>query len=280
MDLSQEDERVITSKTTISFPFQWLPLPIFVLHRFIILAYNFGWLVYNIHVTGAKLFIYVSNWNYSLLVIYFAFASILSLKALYNDLQDEGEDSNGKQIPLVEFEMGSGDEDNDAGSDARENADDALRLEHKLLWLMHTISSNGGLFVTVVYCGLLFQGDSVGAKGDANNITKYVLNSVFMLIDTCLSSVPVRIVHWLYAVLYFAVYLMFSVIYWRLGGTNNQGKPYIYSALNYEDFRAKTGGLLIVFLLLVLPLFQLFLFGVTKLRDHLHRKHKGQKGRW
>ena len=243
----------------------------FVLHRVIILAYNLGWLVYNIYLKGAKLFIYVTNWNYTLLVIYFAFATILSSKTLYDDLlneRDVASSPKGQQIPMVEFDNESGDEeDEDPGNDARDK--DVLRLEHKLLWLMHVISANGGLFVTAEYWTILFKDHAV----DANSITKHALNSVFMLIDTCLSSIPVRLVHWLYALLYFAVYLLFSVIYWQLGGTNVQGKPYIYSALNYDHFKAKTGGVLVGFLLLVLPLLQLFLFGVTKLRDQLHKKY-------
>lgn len=239
-------------------------------HRVILLAYNLGWFVYNIYLRGAKFFIYLANWNYTLLVIYFAFATILSCKASYGDSereQDVGSSPKGQEIPMVEFEMESDDEDDDPGNDAREK--DALRLEHKLLWLMHVISANGGLFVTAGYWNVLFEDHAV----DANSITKYVLNSVFMLIDTSLSSIPVRLVHGLYTLLYFAVYLLFSVIYWQLGGTNVQGKPYIYSALNYDDFKAKAGGLLIAFLLLALPLLQLFLFAVTKLRDHLHKKH-------
>ena len=179
---------------------------------------------------------------------------------------------NSKETPPVEIEMESEDENEGPTKSpliesAREK--DVLRWEHKLLWLIHTVSATGGLWVTTGYWSLLFDNDSV----NANKITKHALNSVFMLIDTCLSSIPVRLVHWLYPLLYFVVYLAFSLIYWQLGGTNIHGKPYIYSALNYDDFKAKIGGLLVVFLLLVLPLLHLFLFGITKLRDYLHKKY-------
>jgi len=251
---------------------KWLPLPVFVMYRVIILTYNLGWLIYNIYLTGAKLFIYLTNWTYTILVIYFAFATILSCKALYDDLKREQEAASSQkreETPMVEIKTGSGDEDSEEPvMSAREK--DVLRFEHKLLWLMHIISATGGLWVTAGYWSVVFKDDPI----NANNITKHALNSVFMLIDTSLSSIPVRVVHWLYALLYFAVYLIFSVFYWLLGGTNIKGRPYIYSALNYEDFNAKVGGLLVVFLLLVLPLFHLFLFGITKLRDHLHKKYK------
>ena len=240
------------------------------MYRLIILAYNLAWLIYNIYSSGGKLFIYLTNWTYTILVVYFVLATILSCIALYSDLQIERQASpspKSREAPPVEIEMGSGDEDEGPTESAREQ--DALRWEHKLLWLIHIISATGGLWVTAGYWSVLFDNDSV----NANNITKHALNSVFMLIDTCLSSIPVRLVHWVYALLYFVVYLAFSVIYWQLGGTNLQGKPYIYGALNYSDFKSKIGGLLVVFLLLVLPLLHLFLLGVAKLRDYLHKKY-------
>ena len=238
--------------------------------RIIILSYNLAWLIYNIYRSKAKLFIYLTNWTFTILVIYFAFATTLSCKALYDDLKKKREAApspKSKETPVVEIEMGSGDEDDDLVDSAGEK--DALRFEHKLFWLIYVISATGGLWVTVGYWTVLVGDDII----DANNITKHALNSVFMLIDTCLCSIPVRLVHWLYALLYFAVYLAFSVIYWQLGGTNIQGKPYIYGALNYSDFKTKIGILLVVFLLVVLQILQLVLFGVTKLRDHLHKKY-------
>ena len=239
------------------------------MYRLIVLAYNLAWLIYNIYKEGGKLFIFLTNWTYTLLNFYFVLATTLSCIALYNDMKNREEAPSGQSretAPVVEVEMGPGNENNvDSGESAREK--DALRWDHKLLWLIYTLSATGGLWITVGYWTVLVEDDTV----DANNITKHALNSVFMLIDTCLSSIPVRLVHWLYVLLYFVVYLLFSVIYWQLGGTDTEGNPYIYRALNYNDFKAKIGGLLVVFLLLVLPLLHLFWFGVTKLRNYLHK---------
>ena len=239
------------------------------MYRLIVLAYNLAWLIYNIYKTGGKLFIFLTNWTFTLLNMYFILATTLSCIALYKDMKNrEAPSGQSRETPVVAIEMGPGAEEEDSGERAREN--DALRWEHKLLWFIYILSATAGLWVTAGYWSVLVGDDII----NANNITKHALNSVFMLIDTWLSSIPIRLVHWLYALLYLATYVLFSVIYWLLGGTNNQGKPYIYLALNYDDFQAKIGGLLVFFMLIVLPLLHLFLFGVTKLRNYLHKRYR------
>ena len=84
-----------------------------------------------------------------------------------------------------------------------------------------------------------------------------------MVIDTSLSAIPVRLLHFLYVLLYFLIYLVFTVIYWLLGGTNNQGNTYIYKGLDYQDFKPINGGLLVFFHLVVLPVLHLLVFGIT-----------------
>lgn len=191
-------------------------------------------------------------------------ATIQSCIALYEDVKNKG----GKETSALEMTMESRDEVDEPLVGARENLKDALQWQHKLLWLLHTISSTGGLFVTVGYWTVLMGNDKI----DANNITKHLLNSVFMVIDTWLSRIPVRLIHCSYALLYFIVYILFSVIYWLLGGTNVEEKQYIYKPLDYSHFEPRIGGLLVLFLLVVLPLLHLFFFGLTKLRDHLYEK--------
>ena len=149
--------------------------------------------------------------------------------------------------------------------------EDALRFQHKLLWLLYIISANAGLLVTVGYWTVLYEDDE---PVDANNITKHALNSVFMLIDTMLCSIPVRLFHFIYPLLYIIIYLGFTVVYWVLGGTNIQGQPYIYELLDYNNYEASTGCLVGFFLLVVQPVLQLILFGFVKLRDLLYRRRK------
>ena len=252
---------------------QWLSLPFFLAYRLIVTAYNFAWLIYNIYKYQAKLFIFLTNWTYLILNLYFLQATTLTLSALCCECRMRREAS-----PITnetqEVEMGSGDDSviqNEKTTTEEAREEDALRLPQKSFWLLYIISANAGLLVTAGYWTVLFEEDE---PVDANNITKHALNSVFMVIDTFLSSIPVRLFHSVYPLLYIIVYLTFTVVYWQLGGTNNQGQPYIYSLLDYNNFQASTGCIIGFFLLLVQPVLQLILFGLVKLRDHLRPTHK------
>ena len=214
------------------------------------------------------MFIYVTNWTYTILNIYFVLATTLSSIALYKDLKKETEtttlatDEQAVEIEMEPGNYGAVDQEHDDASKK-----DALQCHHKLFWFIYVIAAFAGLFITAGYWSVLAGDDPV----DANNITKHALNSVFMVIDTSLSAIPVRLLHSLYVLLYFLIYLVFTVIYWLLGGTGYQGNTYIYKRLDYENFRPINGGLMVVFLLLVLPFLHLILFSITKLRDYLHR---------
>ena len=216
------------------------------------------------------MFIYLTNWTYTILNIYFVFATTLSCIALYTDLGKPVEAPLATDEQAVEIEMGPanyGAVDQDR-EDASEK--DALQCHHKFLWFLYVISATAGVWITAGYWTVLVGDDPI----DANNVTKHALISVFMVLDTCLSAVPIRLFHSLYPFLYLVIYISFSVIYWLLDGTNIEGEPFIYAALNYNDFDPTFGGLLAVFILVVLPVLHLILFGITKLRDHLYRKYK------
>ena len=216
------------------------------------------------------MFIYLTNWTYTILNVYFVFATTLSCIALYKDMKKDTEttalatDEQALEIEMEPDNYGAVDQDSEEASEK-----DALQCHLKFFWFIHVIAATAGLFVTAGYWSVLAGDDPV----DANNITKHALNSVFMVIDTCLSSIPVRLLHSLYAFLYILIYLVFSIIYWLLCGTDNQGNTYIYKSLDYDNFKPTVGGQLVVFLLVVLPVLHLILFGITKLRDYLHRKY-------
>lgn len=257
---------------------QWLSLPFFLAYRLIVTGYNFAWLIYNIYLYKAKMFIFLTNWTYLILNLYFLQATTLTFCAMcceYKTRREASPSTNEKQDPSVEVEMGSGDDSASAKhgdtttQEARE--EDVLRLHHKMFWLLYIISASAGLLVTVGYWTVLYEDDE---PIDTNNITKHALNSVFMLIDTFLSSIPVRLFHSVYPLLYIIIYLAFTVAYWQLGGTNIQGMPYIYKLLDYDNIQPSTGCLIGFFLLLVQPVLQLMLFGLVKLRDCLRPEHK------
>ena len=128
--------------------------------------------------------------------------------------------------------------------------EDALKWQQKLLWLPdYTIPSTGGLFVTAGYSTVLVDNEII----DANYLTKHLLNSASMLINTRPDCIPVRLIRYLttpcciYSAIYSLIFsLIFFAIYSLLGGTNVEGKLYIFrncsQGNNYywNDFKCTT----------------------------------------
>lgn len=148
-----------------------------------------------------------------------------------------------------------------------EHVDYCQTWYHKVTWFFYIIAANNSILVTVVYWSLLYSGFRIHEA----DVAFHLMNSVFMLIETCISSIPVRLFHVVYAELYGVTYLVFSVVYWRSGGTGSSGEHYIYPILNYEDEPYAAAVLIILYGLVGLPAAQLLNFGLFTLRCYLHR---------
>ena len=146
------------------------------------------------------------------------------------------------------------------------HADYSQTLCHKVAWFFYTIASNNSFMVTVVYWSLLYNGFKIGAV----DVSFHLLNSVFMLTEACLSAVPVRLLHVVYAELYGVLYLIFTVVYWLSGGTNTNGDNFIYPIVDYEAKPYDAVLLILLYALVGLPASQLINFGLFKLRCYLH----------
>lgn len=134
----------------------------------------------------------------------------------------------------------------------------------KVTWLLYAIAANNSILITVVFWTLLYNGYGVGEL----DIAFHLLNSVFMLVETFLSSIPVQLLHVVYAMLYASAYCLFTVLYWFLGGTGEFGERYIYPILDYS----KPGEAVVMIVLygfVGLPVTQLIHFGLFKLRCYL-----------
>jgi len=62
-----------------------------------------------------------------------------------------------------------------------------------------------------------------------------------------------------------AAYVTFSAIYFAANGTNDQGQPYIYSALDYGNFPGTAAAIVIITVLVRLPIVHLVFLYVLRL---------------
>lgn len=137
---------------------------------------------------------------------------------------------------------------------------------HQALWVIYNIAANTALLVTGT------NWDYSGYKVDGLTVTTQILNTVFILLETLLGTVPVRLFHVIYPMLFTVVYVMFSVVYWAGNGTNTLGQPYIYSVLDYSGNPTDSIGTILGFFFVGHPLTQLALFILFRVRFWLRRK--------
>ena len=133
---------------------------------------------------------------------------------------------------------------------------------------MWIISSNAALVVTLNYWILVFEPPT-----DFIDIAVHALNSVVMLIEFFTASIPVRVLHMLYVMIFSVLYSVFSIIFWAAGGVTADGDPFIYKVLDYENGKpAQIAALLVGIVFFVSPVLQFTLFGLYQLRCFLFNR--------
>lgn len=231
--------------------------------------------------------IYLSNWSFFFVTLYFVCATIVSAihyrKQLKHteydtgnrpqiDVKDLASRENSHNGHMPSFAIDTSDDVDDVAPDA----DDAEASEvfpmawfHEALWVIYNIAAVAALLVTLTFWSLLF-----GLVNNLRALTVVVhgMNSVLMIGDTVLSSIPVRLFHVIYPMFYSITYIVFTVIYWAVGGTSYFGTPYIYPQTDYTGRPVLSAASQICLFFVGLPLCQSVLFGFYMLRVWIQTK--------
>lgn len=246
---------------------KWFPDVVVTIYRCIFAGYCLGWIIYSgFHPANGdeKWFIYLTNWGFTFVTLYFIWATVVSIlhhfgvanyaavmqmKATRSpDSDAEGGDGLSTSIDIEQPVMG-------------------MSWYHKGLWVVFNIAANAAILITLLYWTLIFTG-----KTSVLDVTTHLINSVVIVADIMLSANPVRILHVVYALILGVCYILLTVIFWAVNGTNARGEPYIYSYIDYNKSPGFTSGLLVGFVLVGQPLVQALLFGLYKLRCFLGQK--------
>lgn len=264
--LTQAECITITNWLHNLFLSQWFPDVGVTIYRCVFAGYCLGWIIYSgFHPSNGdeKWFIYLTNWSFASLTLYFILAFVV---CVFNHIRDTPNETAPVQMTSAKSDGSSG-VNIEVGNDQGLNYDQPaakMAWYHKALWVIFIIAANAAILVTLLYWTLIFSGKTSGL-----DISTHLINSIFIVADVMLSETPVRFLHFLYAWIYGACYVLLTVIFWASNGTNALGKPYIYSYIDYEESPALSSGIVVGFVLLGQPLVQAILFGLFKLRGFL-----------
>lgn len=143
----------------------------------------------------------------------------------------------------------------------------------KIYWFLYVATTSIAIGVTVIYWGLVH--DPEFHQIDTLNIMLHVCNSILMIIDFCVVSIPFKLRFFWWCVVIATFYLMFSAIYFLAGGLDKYGRRFIYKVLDWEKpvqaLIVCTGGL--IFIVLV----HCSLHFLGNLRDRLYERKSKTK---
>ena len=262
------------------------------IYRFVVAAFCTGWMI---SILPVNWFIWLSNWSFLLVTVYFISATIVTAihykkerkaarKSASNQMKN-GEANSASKANCSEAADSDGDVNNICESNHKLGTNYAcvdnvempftsdtfepsrappMAWYHEALWVTYNIASVAAILVTLSFWLLIFSaGDGVSAI----TVILHGVNAIVMVGDTMLSSIPVRLFHVIYPMLYFIAYVLFTVVYWAATEPS-----YIYPQTDYtgRPILAAVSQLCLFFI--GLPLFQSIVFGFYRLRVWIKSK--------
>ncbi|XP_070573109.1 protein rolling stone-like isoform X2 [Ptychodera flava] len=255
--LSKSDfgfEGEVASKFAFS---EWRCIPpmIFLVYRTVVAVYMLFWAVYfipeAIDYNKEQFLLFFSNIGFLLLAVYLVIACVTSWH----------------YFVILEIQVSRGMRGNRSAEDASSETNTRLLWYFKLLWFLYPIVSGSALVVTIVYWGALYRESEFPSVIDFHI---HAMNSVIILIDISINAIPVRFAHCIYSLLFSALYVIMTVIFWAADGHNYyDGGNYLYTILDYGGSPIPSAIAVCGIFVAVVVLYAL-LFGVYKMKICIH----------
>ncbi|XP_031833894.1 protein rolling stone isoform X2 [Nomia melanderi] len=107
-----------------------------------------------------------------------------------------------------------------------------LGLTEKVYWFLFVVTMNTALCVSITYwCGVY---DPKIHHLDPLNYMLHVCNSILMIIDFVVTSIPFKLKNFWWCLTIVFLYVTFSLIYYLAGGLDRNGHHYIYKILDWK----------------------------------------------
>ena len=231
---------LIIPKWICSICLQWrVPLGVTLIYRFILTAYTVFWLAYTsrnptLHLNDIdiSIFDFLTTWTYIVLTLYlvvhFLWVVIFSCKvdvSIWSRLTTENHRRLFHELQVQPSLWANDDYENIPGTDSsREeliNPGDVMVITPqtsisflpKLVWLLYTVASLACFLVTIIFWTMLYP--QMGSMSEAmliDNFELHAVTSIIIVLEHCVSAIPIRLFHFFYALAYGLIYIIFSGI--------------------------------------------------------------------
>lgn len=138
-----------------------------------------------------------------------------------------------------------------------------VKIKCLFQWFLHSITLNLSILVSVMYFLLIYKPE-VDVLG-FTNISRHVLNSIFILTEFSLNSIHVKFVHVVYGLVLAVIYVFYTIVFWYVVPPPDN---YIYDLINW-DHPGKS--LKLIFMLMCAAVVVKFMLVVaSKAKFHSH----------
>lgn len=195
-----------------------LPRPLFAFLRLLYAALAIGDLVWiGLDHPGGEWIIHFGNWSRVVTALYFLLGSIIPFHrsacgSKESDQYDRITQDNSRSYPFLDTTdsnscaLTPGERDSSVAPHTNR-----LSWHHEALWVLHTLASNSTFVCMIVYFSFFYeQRYSVIGMLD---FPRHVLYLFLIIVDTFASLIPVRLWHVMYAYIFGAGYIVFTVIF-------------------------------------------------------------------
>ncbi|GAB1860303.1 Protein rolling stone [Camponotus japonicus] len=107
-----------------------------------------------------------------------------------------------------------------------------LKSTERLYWFLYVVTTNLAIGVTFCYWFTVYNPEI--HQLDPLNIMMHVCNSVLMLVDFVVTSIPFRLRNFWWCLSIAVFYCVFTAIYYIAGGLDKYGYHYIYRVIDWK----------------------------------------------
>ncbi|XP_011260162.1 protein rolling stone isoform X2 [Camponotus floridanus] len=107
-----------------------------------------------------------------------------------------------------------------------------LKSTERLYWFLYVVTTNLAIGVTFCYWFTVYNPEI--HQLDPLNIMMHVCNSVLMLVDFVVTSIPFRLRNFWWCLSIAIFYCVFTAIYYIAGGLDKNGYHYIYRVIDWK----------------------------------------------
>ena len=238
-------------------PYRWYFQIFFVVYRWVIAGFFAGWLIAAglsyINDGDAKFFVLLTNWGFLTFNVLLIWSAIVSTVDFFREFVccrqqyiDAGETRSTAYKRDLETPTGC------CGSSYN-----MIKWYHMIQWGLFAIGTEIAVAITIIYWPLIYN-PSNPVNGVRFNT--HGTQGIVAVVEVLIAGVPVRFYHFHFTMIFGAVFVVFSGIYYAAGGTNLGGDPFIYSILDYGNNPGGTVGVIFAVVFLLLPIVHIFFY--------------------